>query len=524
MQVYLRKAIKFPLKWPVKWNIMAGSVRGESLVIDDVINKRINTCQFTVDNVLNTPNVDIYSEVIISDNADTTRYFAGYITNVKHRIEGINKVWDISCQDYTILLDKAIVNEKYENKTDAYMLNNAFTKYLPEIDASTYVVIGKTHDWFLANRITLSQLVNDLAGAAGYDWYVDYNKNLRFFPKETNLAPFNISDTPDESTSYAAENLKYDKDAATLTNRIIVVGGYYLSDDTDFDKIPASGTQTDIQLPYVFGPPDGQTQILVYHNTGNDGAPTWTADTVGVDNIDALGVGGVTVLFNRDEKLLKFQTAPSELDKAVKVTARYRVPVLVRVRSEISYDTFGRWLDSKLVDPNLISRDSAMLAGKAKLVEYALAREVGSYTITDRDGLVSGQKQNIVNTLRGISGDYLLTRVRIKWLGGTVCQYDVSFGEYNPDLIDMIITLKNAAMPQEERREDEVLNELFEQIETLTLSESTDRHEDSWDGQVGRWIALPPTQSVGHHVEHERVTLSEADTLTEDITEAYVWQ
>ncbi|MBU1067515.1 hypothetical protein KKE60_06985, partial [Patescibacteria group bacterium] len=338
---------------------LSTSVRKDSLKIDDVINSRINTCSLILDDTTGILSVSEWQEIIITTTGGATRHFAGYITKISHNVDGITKSWHLDCQDYTILLDKAIVNEKYENRTDAYMLNDAFTTYLPEIDASTYVIAGKTHDWFLANRITLSQFVNALAGAAGYDWYVDYNKNLRYFPKETNLAPFNISDTPDESASYAAENLKYDKDAAALTNRIIVVGGYYLSDDTDFDTIPASGTETEILLPYVLEPADGEIQVLVYHNTGNDGAPTWTADTVGIDNIDTLGIGGVTVLFNRDEKLLKFETAPSELDKAVKVTARYRVPVLVRVRSEVSYDTFGRWLDSKIVDPNIISRNAA---------------------------------------------------------------------------------------------------------------------------------------------------------------------
>jgi len=495
-----------------------------SIDIDDVINSRINTCKLTIWDSTGSLSVSEWQEIIITTTGGATRHFAGYIVKIGYDLVGITKIWHLECQDYTILLDKALANEKYENKTDAYILNDVFTTYLAEIDASTYVVAGKTHDWLMVNRMTLRNLVDTLARAAGYDWYVDYSKNLRYFPKETNLAPFNISDSPDDSTSYAAEVMKYDKDASALVNRVTVVGGYYLSDDTTWDTIPASGTQTEVALPYVLEPPDGGSQILVYHNTGNDGAPTWTADTVGIDHVDTLGVGGVTVLFNKEEKLLKFAAAPSELDKAVKVTARYHVPVLVRVRHEVSYDTFARWLDDKIVDPNIISRDAAKLAGKAKLVEYALAREVGSYTVTDRDGLVSGQKQNIVNTLRGISGDYLLTRVRIKWLGGTVCQYQISFGEYNTDLVDMIIALKNSAMPVIERKEDEVLNELFEQTETLTVSEATDYHTDTWDGEVSRWIALPPDQSVGHHVEHERVTLSETPTDTENTTRGYAWQ
>lgn len=503
---------------------LTSSMVESSLVINSLITKRIDTCQLDIRDTTGSISVANWQEIIISNTGESTRYFAGYITSVRHDIDGITKVFRCKCQDYTVLLDRVIVNTSYSDKTGGFMLNDLFTTYLPEIDAATYVNAGGvTFDKIVFNRVTLRAVVEQIAAENNWDWYVDYDKNLRVFPKETNLAPFGISTSPDNSTTYAAERLAYKKESLTIVNRVTVVGGYYLSADSTWDEIPASGTQKEILLPYVLEPEDGQTQIRIDHNTGNDGAPTWTANTVGIDNIDALGVAGVDVLFNRDEKLLVFETAPSELDKAVRVRARYRVPVLVRVRSEVSYDTYGRWFDGKIVNQSIVTRNAAKLAGKALLAEQALARESGTFGISDRDGLVAGQKINIVDPLRGVNGDYLINQVQTRILGGDKCVYKVSFGVYNPDLVDMLILLKAATARHEDVRDDEVLNELFEELETLVLSETTDSHQDAFPPAVSRFIATAPAQGVTHHVRHEALALAETPTNPYQEKQTYLW-
>ncbi len=501
-------------------------VNVDSVSIQNIINKRIDTCSLSVTDRTGSTTITSLQEIIISNTAETTRYFAGYVTEIDIKIDGITKTYDLQCQDYTILLDGALVNESYAAQTVEAILADLFTSYLGEVNASTYVVAtGKTLDKKLFNRVTLREAVDMLSDACGFDWYIDYNKNLHFFPKETNLAPFNISDSPDLSTTYPAEQMTYRKETRQIINRVTVVGGYYLSDDQTFDTIPANGTEKNILLPYVFAPEAAQTQIRVDHNTGSDGTPVWTADVVGIDNIDALGVAGVTVLFNRYEKLLKFQTAPANLAKAVRVRARYRVPVLVRTRSDASYALYSRWFDGKVIDVNLISRADALLAGKSVLADYAMEREYGTFALTNRDGLVAGQKINIVDSLRGLNGDYLITEVDTSLLGGTICGYTVSFGEYNPDLIDLLIALKRNISQQVAARDDEVLNELLSLEEDLDLSEAVALHSDDFSsGIVNRWIALPPTTGAGNNVQHELLDAqTEATGISNYYKGAYAW-
>lgn len=497
----------------------SSSLRADSLRIESVITKQIDTCRFTLtgEHTL----TEGSDEVIISNVAETTRYFAGYIARVKRGVEGITKLHLIDCQDYSVLLDAVLVNKVFVDKTDAYILNALFAEYLPEINAVTYVETGKTHDRIVLNRVTLRAVVDMLAEDSALDWYVDYSKNLHYFTPAANAAPFGISDSPDNVTTFPCSRLDYEHEATKLINLVTIEGGFYKSEDISFE-IPGNAQTLELLLPYKMHGPVAGGNLLVYKNTGSDVTPTWTAQGVGIDHVDTLG-GGIDVLLNFDEKLLKFASAPPNLKRAVKATGRYDVPVLVKVRSTASYALYGRWYEDKIIDQTIDSRDWAKLRGKGILAGSAFAKERGSFTCL-QDGLTSGQLIYIVNAKKGLDGYYLINRLTTRILGGTQCEYTAQFGEYNPDLVDILLGLKRQAVQYRARREDEVLTELFEQEEDLALAEATDIHSDDFSsGLVNRWIALPPTQGAGHNVQHEALALAEAPAITDHEKNNYLW-
>ena len=513
MQIKIITAPRFPLRFPIVWDAAAYAVLS-SIRIESVVTNRINTFNFT------TIDAEFLeeTEVIVTSMDEAIRYFAGYIKEIKRDVEGVNRVYHYKCQDYTILLNRVLVNETYEDKTDGYILNDLFTTYLPEINATTYTMTGITHAKITFNRLTLRQVLDMLSGESGLDWYVDYSKYLHYFTKETNLAPFGLSDNPDEAATYPFSGMKYKRDTMGIKNRIMVIGGYYLSDNAEFE-LPANNQTTEFLLPYQMHKASDKTIIEVWINDGNDAVPDWTAQGVGIDYIEALG-GPIDVLYSYQEKLLKFGAAPPDLARAIKVRGRYEVPVLMRTRSQESYKKYGRWFDGLVVNKDINSRGWAKDEGKAELAKNAFQREKGVCQIT-QDGLFAGQRINIVDTLRDINDGYLIHKVMMRYLGGTTCLYTIHYGEYNPDLVDMIIA--NKARQHQDVREGEVLNELFEQAETLGLTEATDRHEDAYPPDTSRWIAKPPAQSVGHHVRHEALALSEATARSEAATEDYKW-
>ena len=96
------------------------------------------------------------------------------------------------------------------------------------------------------------------------------------------------------------------------------------------------------------------------------------------------------------------------------------------------------------------------------------------------------------------------------------------FGVYNPDLVDIILAVKAKAAQHQDVRDDEMLIDLLEQTEALTLGEATDRHEDT-SPLTGRWIAEPPAQGAGHHVVHEVLTMGESTSRWEQDKGYYSW-
>lgn len=398
-----------------------------SIQITGVITKQIDTCSFTVKDA-SAMGIAELDEVIISNVAEDTRYFAGYITVPTKVVRGVEFDLACVCQDYTYLLDKVIVNWQFIGMTDAAIITDLFSTYLSSIEATTYVealLTAAQIPEITFNRVTLKQALEMLAEMSGGDWYVDYGPGpgsqkayLHYFAVETNVAPYDISDSPDLSATFPAEGLSVTRDATDHINLVTVVGGDYLSDDTDF-LYAADGTQTLVQLDYEFEPPDGETKPLVYTNSGTDGTPSWTAKTVGIDYID--NPANYDLLFNKVQKLLKFAAAPPDLKLSVKLSGRYEVPLRQRVRDQASYDTYGLWLEGVLVDADIVDKQVAKERAKGELDRRAV-RDVISCNVRE-PGLVAGQRIKVTDTVSGLDDYYNIQTIVTRFLGGGKAEF-----------------------------------------------------------------------------------------------------
>jgi len=139
-----------PLLLEVQTNVLlringtAKSFLLESLTVDSVISNQVDTCNFKLSGSQTL--TEGSDEIVVSDETEAVRYFAGILANVERSIEANTPIWSCSCQDYTILLDSVLVDEVYENQTDAVVIQDLFTTYLPEIETATYVETGITQE------------------------------------------------------------------------------------------------------------------------------------------------------------------------------------------------------------------------------------------------------------------------------------------------------------------------------------------------------------------------------------------
>jgi hypothetical protein len=94
-----------------------------SLNINDKINER-TTCSFTVVE----PDFQISKgmEVLITD--DGTTIFAGKVFTPNSKGDSFKEV-SVSCTDYSVLIDKRIIAEAYENTLAGDIVRDFITKY-----------------------------------------------------------------------------------------------------------------------------------------------------------------------------------------------------------------------------------------------------------------------------------------------------------------------------------------------------------------------------------------------------------
>jgi len=447
-------------------------VRMETILITSTKGKQITTCEFTMDNPSGVTMVEML-DVQVTNAAGSVKYFAGLLATYDVTIEGITKVYTCQCQDYSLLLSTAYWGQNYLAKTDAYIIADAFTNALPEISTTGITESTASLATFTMNHISLKKMMETLAELKGMEWYVDYDKLLHYYAPEENYAAYSLSTSPDNVTSFPFYDFLYSKDGTNLANRVTVYGGWYKTDDKTTEW-PANGVQTEFgDLPaYTMAPSTNPTRILVWKNTGSDVSPVWTAQIVGVDNIDTLGVGGVTVLFNAVTCHLTFQVAPANLTLAYRVQYRYRAQVAQTVRSMASYTQYGKWFDLPIVNADIQSDEEAENIGRKIINEQAFGKHVITLK-TMQSGFEAGQLVWFVHGILSIARYLTISKVKVRVMRSTYVEYEITMAGSNPndDIIDNLVKLnepKSYAWT-----EDEIIRQLFDLSEdSIALTET----------------------------------------------------
>lgn len=205
----------------------------KSLQITEGLNGTIGTASFKIRPTLGlihwfTPNAEIMAKSVeIRQSVTNALLFAGTISKMEPtRLQvPADMVYTCSCQDYTTLLDTAVVlGDVYTNETDANILIDLLATYCPDISAD-FVSTVATIAGISFDYITMREAISKLAECSGAVWYVDANKKLHYYDPTTNPASFSLSDVPDYVTSFPYRlNPPYTVDFSTPANRVTVIG------------------------------------------------------------------------------------------------------------------------------------------------------------------------------------------------------------------------------------------------------------------------------------------------------------
>lgn len=407
-----------------------------------------------------------------------------------------------------------------------------------------------------------TSFIDALAGDAQFYWYIDYERDIHFFDRETNEAAFSIHDTSDNF-----EKLVVDIDTSQLKNRQTVRGGtkttttfYYevkegdnaarewvlksqtanleitIDDNSSTDTMEAATTTTNVEATahglvdddYIVNrtrsnavrkitkvDDDNFTVEAVTGQTNGDTFSKFdTTKTVGVEFlVDETTVDYVS---NYNEKSVRATDSEATLEDGDFIKFKYNeiIPIRVRAEERISIASMkailggdGVFDGAVITDKSLESTQAARERAQAEIEQYANPIVKISFT-TNHEGLESGQLLSIVDTNKGIDDEYVIQKVKATFKNGAdFPTYDVQAASSLFGIIEYFQKLSETESSKLIDSEEEI-DVIVDEYPTITITEANTTGADESASEA-------ETITVGE---------SNSDTLRDVTTDPYKWQ
>jgi hypothetical protein len=415
------------------------NVQWKSFRKRDNLNQQVDECTFEVWKYgSHTYEPTIGHEVIVTRNG--SRVFGGVILRIDESVEAGQKViYKVQCIDYSQYLKRQLVTKRYTNTTVGAIIADLVSDFTSPGDGitSNAVVGALAISSFSFNRISVADCLQKLADALSYVWYIDYHKDIHFFPKNTEIAPLALTDT---SGNYLYNSLKITADLSQIRNSVLVQGGEVVSQNPRSELFSGDGARDTFALANKY-----------------DSLPTVTVNsspqTVGVEFLQ--DDASFDVMWNFNEKYLRFTAGntPGSGTNNIVVSGTYLFPILVKVPAPASIVEFGTY-EFAILDRSIRSQEEAIERALAELKSYKSTMYEGSFR-TYVDGLRSGQVITINSTQRGKSIDVLIQSVeaQLRDPSANALEYSVRFATLKS--IGIIEYLQNQLRSKEVIQDDQ---------------------------------------------------------------------
>lgn len=449
----------------------------ETLRIDNILTRKRDSCRFRVNQNTGDPYVpNLGEEIIITLNG--SRVFGGIIVERDQRSISYGVAdWTFICDDYTRLLDRRLIPNTYENVTVNEILADIQANYMPAGFTVSGVNCPVQVKYVRFNYVPISKAIEQLAEITGYDWFVDYNKDINFFSPTTNPAPVDIEDN---NGSHEYESLVVRTDNSQIKNSIVVRGGEYKGFSFT-GEIEADGSDRIFRLPYKF----------------SEFAASVTGEPldVGIDNIDDENLHDA--LYNFNEKILKFKETDKPSSGAVlRYSGLPHLPVIVKVKSQASIESLSAaeggdgLAEYLIVDKSINSKEGARQRALAEIQIYATTLSEGEFR-TELTGFRAGQRVRVNSSARGVDSYFIINKVTLTQWHKDSFIYDISLVSTKSfDFIDLMMRMLLAETKKIEIAEDETVDILDSFEDDLTISDdalSTTTSEGPYLYDSGLW-------------------------------------
>lgn len=440
----------------------------------EVLTNQVDTLEFDVKNYgSKTYAPALLDTVEVWD--DATKIFGGSVVNIDEEIKGRKFSRKVKCKDWTHIFDRKVVVKTYEDMTV-----NAIIADLVSNFCSGFTVVNVactlTVDFIAFNYEQPSKCLQQLAELFNYDWYIDYDKDVHFFSKETNLAPIDLDDT---SGKFIFDSLKLNRKADQMRNTIYVRGGEYKG-DSYFEEQQADGDRAIFTFGYKYA------NVVVKVDS--------VTQTLGIDFID--DPASYDCLYNFNEKAVKFRSDNKPTaGQVVRIDGTPYIPVIVKVQDNAAIAQYGVY-EFKIIDASIDSKEGARQRAKAELYAYADKISEGSFR-TYESGLKVGQKIHLISSVWGYDEWFIINRItsRVRKPDTGEMEHTCSLVTTRTmgmiDILQKLLTLENKKI---EIKKDEVLDKIEEIQEEISISEQVTKYSN---------INITETISISENVRRD---------------------
>lgn len=479
-----------------------------SLTRQDRINKLADTLRFTIhSNVVQTFKPESNSAVEMYDGVDLV--FAGKISKVsKQRIGNGEVKHTVECKDPSYDSDRIMINESYEDMT----VNDIIADMISFVNSESGLTFtGNNVDCDLTitkvafARIPFTEALDRLSELTGYSFYIDYEYDIHFFVKNTELAPFSLTDS---NGNAIASSMQFTNDMSQIRNRVYIKGAEIEGDERT-ETLEGNGTRLFFKLSNKFS---AKPAVSV------DGTPV----TVGVDYLD--NEADYDCFWDFDQSYIRFKTGtvPGAVDVEVTGLPLYTPEFLVE--DPISIAQYGIFEFAK-TDKSIKSREQAVSYAKAQLEAYRDGVIEGSFK-TYESGLRSGQVITITSTELGISEDFLIQAVTMKMKTIDFFEFSVQLATLRTvGIIDFFLGLIRTEQRVLESDSSVIIEKTVYPKEYITLDDSaevnTDDYPQAENAELGddvivqaldfpiEFVAGPYTPTPSNPTDYKRVAIAD---------------
>ncbi len=388
---------------------------------------------------------------------DATKVFGGKIVESEEVLEGRVEQIRLTCKDHAHEMDSRLVISTFENTTIDAIIDTIKTDFLPAGFTTAGVTVTTPVEFIAFNYEQPSKVFQQLAELVGADWFVDVDKDIKFFAKSSSTAPFELSDT---NGNYIPNSLVIRRDVKNLRNVVFVRGGTFSG--SSFEEIQEADGKTET---FDFG--------FRYKTVGwfVDRGSGFVAETFGIDNITDPTT--VDWLYNFQEKAMKLGSAtiPAAGD-SIKITGLPQIPVIIKKKENVSISEFGEF-QHKIIDTSIDSKEGARDRATADLLAWSDSINEGSFT-TRKIGLRVGQQITIKSVIRGLDEKFHISRIRTRAEGPDRLIHTATL--MTQRTFGMVEFLQNELIRKDKEIEinpDEVLDLIEAAFEEITLTEDT---------------------------------------------------